>query len=742
MSPLQAKRIRAATSRREQGGAARLASERIEGVVDRITYRNDQTTYTVLQLELDSGARATLVGPMPAVQPGERLQAEGNWQVHPRYGPQFSVTSLTSVPPATPAAIERYLSSGLIRGVGPQTARKLVEAFGEQTLEVIANSPERLSEVPGIGPKKAAAIAEAATHQQDLRNAVLFLQGLGVSLGFAMRIYRQYGARTVQVVKENPYRLSYDVHGIGFKRADDIARALGIAEDAPQRREAAILHVLAEGANEGHVYLPESHVRGGLERLGLAAADLDGPLKALTDQGRAVIEVIDGERRIYLRSLFEAERQVAARLNALLDAGTSLPLEFAPAPEEGVELSEEQLRAVAWAMRYGILIITGGPGTGKTTVVRAVCRVFESAGLRIELAAPTGRAAQRLAETTGRPAKTIHRLLEVRGGGGSAPLFGYHEGRPLPADAVIVDEASMVDTTLMLHLLRALRPGTRLVLVGDEDQLPSVGPGQVLSDIIASGRVPCVRLTQVFRQAAKSLIVENAHRIRRGQWPVLGKAGQDFFFIEAEPAGLPDLVVDLMTRRLPAYLGQEAAAAIQVLTPVRRGPIGVEALNSRIQERLNPRCGPEVAVGGEVFRTGDKVMQVRNDYDNMVFNGDIGRIVRVDPDSRTVEVSFPDSDGERAVRYGEDALDQLTLAYAVSVHKSQGSEYPCIVMPITWVMPALMSRNLLYTALTRAKRLAVLVGEKRALGAYIRNDRAAERFTGLRERLLAAETDR
>ena len=322
-----------------------MASERIEGVVDRITYRNDQTTYTVLQLELDSGARATLVGPMPAVQPGERLQAEGNWQVHPRYGPQFSVTSLTSVPPATPAAIERYLSSGLIRGVGPQTARKLVEAFGEQTLEVIANSPERLSEVPGIGPKKAAAIAEAATHQQDLRNAVLFLQGLGVSLGFAMRIYRQYGARTVQVVKENPYRLSYDVHGIGFKRADDIARALGIAEDAPQRREAAILHVLAEGANEGHVYLPESHVRGGLERLGLAAADLDGPLKVLTDQGRAVIEVRDGERRIYLRSLFEAERQVT-RSERAVGCRHVLAAGICPgAGEEGVELSEEQLRA-------------------------------------------------------------------------------------------------------------------------------------------------------------------------------------------------------------------------------------------------------------------------------------------------------------------------------------------------------------------------------------------------------------
>lgn len=712
-----------------------MASEQIEGVVDRITFRNDQTTYTVLQLELDSGARATLVGTMPAVQPGERLQAEGSWQVHPRYGAQFSVRTVTSVPPATPAAIERYLASGLIKGVGPQTAKKLVEAFGEETLDVIAKEPHRLSEVPGIGPKKAAAIAEAATQQQDLRSAVLFLQGLGVSVGFAMRIFRQYGARTIHVVKQNPYRLSYDVHGIGFKRADEIARALGIAEDAQERIEAAILHVLGEGANEGHMYLPEAVVKAGLGKLGITDKDMGASIAALVKTGRIVTEERGEEHRIYLRSLYDAEHQVARRLNELLSAGHQLELEAPPPLEDGIRLSQEQTRAVTWALRYGTMVITGGPGTGKTTVVRAVCRAFEARGLRTELAAPTGRAAQRLAEATGRPAKTIHRLLEVRGGGGSTPLFGYHEGRPLPADAVIVDEASMVDTTLMLHLLSALRPGTRLVLIGDEDQLPSVGPGQVLSDIIASERVPCVRLTQVFRQAARSLIVENAHRIRRGQQPLMGRADQDFFFIDAEPATVPDMIVDLMTRRLPAYLGEEAASAIQVLTPVRRGPAGVEALNMRLQERLNPRSGPEVVVGEGTFRPGDKVMQVRNDYDNMVFNGDIGRISRVDAEARTLDVCFPDGDEERTVRYREEDLDQLTLAYAVSVHKSQGSEYPCVLMPITWVMPALMSRNLLYTALTRAKRLAVLVGERRALAAYIRNDKATERFTGLRERL-------
>lgn len=713
-----------------------MASERIEGTVDRITFRNEQTTYTVIQVELDSGERVTLVGTVASVQPGERVQAEGAWQVHPRYGLQFQAERITSIPPVTATAIERYLSSGLIKGVGPAMAKRLVEAFGDQTLDVMTNSPHKLSEVPGIGPKRAAAIAEAATQQHALRQALLFLQGVGVSLGYAMRIYRQYGEQTIFLVRQNPYRLCTEVHGIGFKRADEIARALGIDENAPERIQAAILHTLNEASNEGHVYLPVDAIRERLKALEVPGDQVDPALQSLADGGRIVLERDEEQRRVYLASLHRAEERIARRLRTLRDAVEPLPLSGLGLIEGDLLLSDEQRRAVELALKHGLLVITGGPGTGKTTTVRAICRAYEQHGLRVALAAPTGRAAQRLAEATGRPAKTIHRLLEVRGGAdATGPMFARNEERPLDTDAVIVDEASMVDTLLMQHLLAALRPGTRLLLIGDEDQLPSVGPGQVLGDIIASEQIPCIRLTQVFRQASLSLIVENAHRIRRGELPRTGRPDQDFFFIEVGVDELSDLIVDLVARRLPAYLDRDAVTSIQVLTPVRRGPVGVDALNQRLQERLNPRDTVEVAIGDVVLRPRDKVMQIRNDYDNMVFNGDIGRITYVSPEDRLVEVLFADGDEERRVRYSEDRLDHLILAYATSVHKSQGSEYPCIVMPITWVMPALMTRNLLYTALTRARRLAVLVGDRRALAAYVRNVHAMRRYTGLEERL-------
>lgn len=715
-----------------------MASEHLEGVVDRITYRNDETTYTVLQLELDSGMKLTAVGALPAVQAGERVQVEGTWQVHPRYGPQFQVQKYTSVPPATSAAIERYLASGLVKGVGPETARKLVWAFGETTLDVIAHEPHRLTEVPGIGPKKAASIAQAASQQEDMRQAVLFLQGLGVSVGYALRIFRQYGSRTVQVVKENPYRLSDEVYGIGFKRADEIARSLGIGEDSPVRTQAAILHVLAEAANDGHVFLPTSALMEQLTELNVGDAHFDRSLLELSKAGRIVVEQHSDGPRIYLKTLFQAEDAVAKHIRVLLEHATPLDKQEIDASlDSDLELSPEQQQAVEWALTRGFLVITGGPGTGKTTVVRTICNALADRGLRVELAAPTGRAAQRLSEATGRPARTIHRLLEVRHSeGASTPMFAHNEDKPLDTDVVVVDEASMVDTFLMRHLLAAVRPGTRLILVGDEDQLPSVGPGQVLGDILASGHIPSVRLTQVFRQASVSLIVENAHRIRSGQIPVPGRSDQDFFFMEATPDQAPELIVDLVARRLPDYLGSDPVSSIQVLTPIRRGSMGVEELNRQLQQRLNPSGGDEVAVGERVLRRLDKVMQVRNNYDSMVFNGDIGRVTNVLAEDRCIEVAFSDGEGERLVRYDEETLDQLTHAYAISVHKSQGSEYPCVVMPISWVMPALMTRNLLYTALTRAKKLVVLVGDRRALAAYVRNDRAAERFTGLKDRLM------
>lgn len=721
-----------------------MASEQLEGVVDRITYRDEESLYTVFQLELDSGTKLTAVGGIPAVHAGERARLDGSWRVHPRYGPQFHVERYTPVPPTTRQAIERYLASGMIKGVGPETAKRLVEAFGDETLEVIANHPERLTQVPGVGPKRAAAISEAATQQEDMRRAVLFLQGLGVSVTYALRIFRQYGADTVRVVSENPYRLPDEVWGIGFKRADEVARALGIGEDSPVRTRAAVLHVLNEAAAEGHVYLPHTALVDRLQALDVDVEHLTAALDELGRVNRIVTEKVPttAEPRIYLRSLYQAEERIAKRIGELLAHVQPLQEQLVSAGDQlvpgGLKLSKEQLQAVEGVLKHGFIVITGGPGTGKTTVVRAIHKVLASRGLRIELAAPTGRAAQRLSEATGRPARTIHRLLEVRhAGGAGGAAFGRHEDNPLDTDVVIVDESSMIDTYLLQHLLAAIRPGTRVVLIGDEDQLPSVGPGQVLGDILRSGCVPVVRLTQVFRQAALSLIVENAHRIRTGQPPVSGRSDQDFFFMETPVEEIPDLIVELVGRRLPKFLGSDPVSSIQVLTPIRRGPMGVDALNQRLQAELNPAAGEEVLVGGRALRPSDKVMQIRNNYDTMVFNGDIGRVTGVFSDERCIEVTFLDSDGERVVRYDEENLDQLVHAYAVSVHKSQGSEYPCIVMPITYVMPALMTRNLLYTAVTRARRLVVLVGDRRALAAYVRNDRAAERYTGLKERLSA-----
>lgn len=718
----------------------------LSGHVRRITFRNEQSAYTVAKIAVDEpsgqGEEVTVVGHFPALAPGEWLELEGEWYVHKEFGRQFKVTAHRKTPPATAQGIERYLASGAVKGIGPALAKRLVAKFGERTLEVMEKEPERLLEVEGIGEQRLAAIAAAAKEQRAARDVLVFLEGHGVTPAVAARIVREYGERTVAVVRENPYCLARDVFGIGFKTADRIAMAMGIGRDSSKRAAAALAYVLNQAGAEGHVYLPEEVLIRRAEALEVPS----GAARAALDELGQRREVVVEEGAIYPAFLHRAEVEVAERLLRLAGSGASQGPDLfggayaAGALAAGDGLSDEQRRAVALASEpgSGVMVLTGGPGTGKTTTLKAIVEQYERSNRSYLLAAPTGRAAKRLQEATGKEARTIHRLLEYSGGDGGSPRFLRGEGSPLRADAVIVDEASMVDLPLFYHLLRAIRPPSKLILVGDADQLPSVGPGNVLRDILQSPRVPSVRLTQIFRQAQQSRIVVNAHRIRRGEKPVWGGEGSDFFFLPAESAEEAiRLVVDLAARRLPAYLGCSPLEGVQVLSTVRRGPLGVENLNAVLQEALNPpRPGePAVQVGREVLRRGDRVMQVRNDYDKMVFNGDIGVVRQVDPEERRLLVDFPDRDEPAAVVYEAGDLHQLTLAYCTSVHKSQGSEYPAVVMPIHWVMPALMNRNLLYTAVTRARRLVVLVGRQDALDLYVRNARAEKRYTRLAQRL-------
>ncbi len=708
----------------------------LQGTLERVVYANPGTGWSVARLHADGrDTPVTIVGHLSGVQPGETLRLEGAWVDDRKFGRQFEVRSFRSVPPSTLEGIERYLGSGLIRGVGPVTAKRIVERFGEDTLRVLDDEPQRLREVPGLGRVRAKALRSAWQEQRDIKDVMVFLQQHEVSTSFALRIYKTYGRGAIDAVTENPYRLAQDISGIGFKSADNIARSLGMQQDSPRRVQAGVLHCLDAAHDQGHCFLPLDLLRKRARSL----LDLDEEhvvraIETLVQARELHVESDDPDRPIYTQSMHRLERQVAQALRRRVERpfqGRVPDVAAALARFEsrsGMRLSESQRQAIRDALGSRVLVITGGPGTGKTTLVRALLAALDEQKLRTLLCAPTGRAAKRLAEATRREASTLHRLLEWNP---RARRFLRNAAMPLEGDVFVVDEVSMVDLKLMQDLLQALPDDARLILVGDVDQLPSVGPGTVLADIIASQRVGTVRLRGIFRQAQGSSIVRNAHAIRDGDFPDLPPAGEraDFVFVERdEPEAVLDTLRRLVHERLPEALQVDARRAIQVLAPMNRGSLGTLSINAELQRLLNPNGEP---VGASLLRVGDKVMQTRNNYNLDVFNGDLGLMEAVDASAQTALVRFE----ERTIRYAFSELDELSLAYACTVHKSQGSEYPVVVLVMHAQHHVMLQRNLLYTAVTRAKRQLVIVGQRRALRAALDNARGFQRHTRLATRL-------
>jgi len=699
-------------------------------VVERITYTNEENGYTVLRAKAKGfGELITAVGNMGAVNVGSVLSLKGEWRIDGKYGRQFTVSEYEETLPATIYGVEKYLGSGLIKGVGPKFAGRIVKTFGADTLDIIEETPDKLIEVPGIGKKRVAMIKKAWLEQREIKNIMLFLQDHGVGTGFAFRIFKAFGEDSISIVKDNPFKLT-DIWGIGFKTADTVAQKMGFDKESFYRCRSGLLYVLSDCSNDGHCFMP----RGELVQKSAEMLDIDETRLHVTidDMLRAQDLICEPPDSIYLPPLFFSENGTARRLRTLLVGGSAISNteEIIDRVERivGIRYDDVQKDAIRTAAKSKAMILTGGPGTGKTTTVKGIISVFRNAGMRVLLAAPTGRAAKRLSDTTGMEAKTIHRLLEAK------PPEGYqrNDENKLDGNALIVDESSMIDIVLMYNLLRAVPDEMTVIFVGDVDQLPSVGPGNVLRDMIESEAVPVVKLTRIFRQARGSQIIMNAHRINQGQFPYLkaGK-GSDFFFVEQpDSAAVATTIIDLCARRLPQYF-RIKPSAIQVLCPMQRGDSGAQNLNTTLQSALN-QSESMLRRGGVEYKYGDKVMQIKNNYDKEVFNGDIGRITGINEEERTLSVTF---DGITAIYYDISELDELVLAYATTVHKAQGSEYDVVVIPVTTQHYMMLQRNLLYTGVTRAKKAVVLVGTAKAIAMAVKNDRVTQRNTGLAMRL-------
>lgn len=714
----------------------------IEGVLERITYQNDENGYLIGKVIPKGKIQpVTIVGTLGGVQVGETLQIKGIWVNHPQYGKQFEVKSYQVRYPATLDGIRKYLGSGLIKGIGPVTAAKIVDYFGLKTLDVLDKTPERVLEVNGIGPAKADMIGKAWVEQQQIKEIMLYLQSHGVSASMAIKIYKQYGDRSIHVVKETPYQLAQDIFGVGFKTADQIAQKLGLALDAPDRIRTGILYALGSFSNEGHCYATrEQLINEAVKLLAMPAEVCEQQIDPLIAQRLMVYD----HEVYYLPPFFQAESAVARKLLKVKNATLSRlgafrkinwQLAFDLLDRTGnIKLTSQQKMAIQTALTEKVTVLTGGPGTGKSTITGSIIQILKERKASVLLAAPTGRAAKRLSEATGLQAKTIHRLLEYKPS--EKTNFVKDRQNPLDADLIIIDETSMVDILLMNHLLNAVEAGSHLLFVGDMDQLPSVGAGNVLRDLIESNVIPVIRLDTIFRQAEESYIIVNAHRINHGDMPVFSKDASDFFlFPEADAEKAADWVVDLASQRVTRHFGYDALKDIQVLTPMHRGSCGVTVLNERLQEKLNPPSShkAEVRHGSRIFRDGDRVMQIRNDYDRQIFNGDLGIIQRIDTENQVINIDF---DG-RLIPCEALQLEELVHAYAISIHKSQGSEFPVVVIPLLMQHYMMLQRNLLYTAVTRARKLVVMTGDKRAIAMAVKNNKIAQRNTLLKIRLQA-----